>query len=1009
MAAFVINDGALLEAENFDNGGQDVAYSDTESENRSNAYRLEDGVDIQETTDNKGGFNISWTADGEWLNYTVNAAAGRYEISARVASANANPGSILLQMNQGNGFTDLGSIDVQTTDTWQTFETLTLNDIKLPEGEFQLRLNIEGGNFNLNWIKFDLSPPATQTTAIKNGGWGADATWSHGVPDATKRAIIPQGRTVTLWGANRAANGVVIHGLLKIGEQENGNFSLATDWIHVNSNGVFQIGTKDNPYDQGRFTLTLTGDDPEADWAIPMANGMNMSVQDNNGFIMAGMSGSLQFFGQSKLTYTRLSATAPKNSNKIYVRNIIERNYDGITNEQSDGTLDWEVGDQIVIASSSYNYADEEIRTITAIRDLGNTNSEITLNSPLLYRHYGEIETYGEGNNAQRIDMRAEVAILNRNVKIQGLASQDTDVNFGDRVNYNAGVSEGVGGHIMVMNNAGPVNLDSVQLNLMGQSGRLGRYPIHWHIADDRTGDSLRGVSITNSNNRGVTVHGTHNLLIQDVVLHDIHGHGFFMEDAVETGNTYLANIAFGIHKVGRSEAVGDKLPDANDPFIVDTHDFVGQNPTRFLSSAAYWMTNPDNTWRGNISAGSEGTGFWFLFPSKPIGAAVGVAQYADVKPDKVNLREFNYNSSHSSPIGLNVDRGGDLESEVGATLLPNFNGNEYNPPVEPQFANFTGYKHTVALYHRGRIGNFVNNLFADNFNSTFITFTQRITNALYVGHSRGNSDLNQTVSAHTFYDGANTLDGTHFAGYDADNAYMFRVAAIAGRHTHFLMRNTSYEDDGSADNMQFATERGNDITNLKPLGKSAPSVLYDEDGTLTGHVGGKAGSTVIANHPYYYDNQDIKPQSWNARVSDNRYALLRLANFNGSDTTFRVTTPDGDAASDKPGTGQFSGSNALVKINGGDYTVNFPDGINTVSNGIDVQFFIATGPRDGSTIIKFTGIGNSLKVGNRTKVDNLNAVRNATQTSWAQVGNDIWVKFFTTDQAYFKTQFRPK
>ena len=489
------------------------------------------------------------------------------------------------------------------------------------------------------------------------------------------------------------------------------------------------------------------------------------------------------------------------------------------------------------------------------------------------------------------------------------------------------------------------------------------------------------------------------------------------MEDAVETGNTYLSNIAFGIHKVGRSDSVGDKLPDANDPFIVDTHDFVGQNPTRFLSSAAFWMTNPDNTWRGNISAGSEGTGIWFLFPSKPIGVAAGVAQYDGVLPDKVNLREFNYNSTHSSPIGLNVDRGGDLESEVGATLLPNFNGNEYNPPVEPQFANFTGYKHKVGIYHRGRIGNFVNNLFADNFNSTFITFTQRITNALYVGHSRGNSDLNQTVSAHTFYDGANTLDGSHFAGYSADNAYMFRVAAIAGRHTHFVTRNTTYENDGSADNMQFATEQGASIANIiknnpanfKPLGKSAPSVLYDEDGTLTGHVGGQAGSTVIVDHPFYYDSEDIKPQNWDARVSDNRYALLRLANFNGSDTTFGVTTKDGVFASDKPGTGQFSGSNALVKINGGDYTVNFVGGINTVSNGIDVQFFIATGPRDGSTIIKFTGIGDTLKVGNRPKLNDLNAVRNATQTSWTQVGSDIWVKFFSTEEAYFKAQFRPK
>ena len=41
------------------------------------------------------------------------------------------------------------------------------------------------------------------------------------------------------------------------------------------------------------------------------------------------------------------------------------------------------------------------------------------------------------------------------------------------------------------------------------------------------------------------------NVLVEGNVLHDIHGHGFFMEDAAETGNEFLNNIVFGIHKVG--------------------------------------------------------------------------------------------------------------------------------------------------------------------------------------------------------------------------------------------------------------------------------------------------------------------------------------------------------------------------------------------------------------------------------------------------------------------------
>lgn len=836
---------------------------------------------------------------------------------------------------------------------------------------------------------------------MTSGPWGQASTWSNGVPNANKRAIIPQGKTVTLWGGSSAAHGVVVQGVLKVGEQANANFSLDTDWIHVNSNGRFEIGSEANPYDEANFTLTLTGADPLLDWQIETASG-SMQVNDNNGFIMAAGGGRLQFYGKDKLSFTRLAATAEAGSSTIYVRNIIERNYDGNYSASSDGSLNWEVGDQIVIASSSTDYADEEVRTISALRDLGNSNTEITLNEALDHRHYGEKETYGSGDNSRTIDMRAEVALLSRNVVIQGLASQDTDNRFGDRARFNAGQSEGVGGNIMVMGSAGQVTIDSVRLHGMGQTGRLGRYPMHWHLAGDRLGDVLRGVSITNSNNRGVTVHGTHNLLIQDVVLHDIHGHGFFMEDAVETGNSFLSNISFGIHKVG-----GDTAAEIADPFLVDTHDHVGQNPTRFLNSAGYWMTNPDNTWIGNVSAGSEGTGFWFLFPQRAVGASANDPQYNGVQPDRVNLGEFSYNSSHSSPIGLNFDRGSDIAVDVGATLKARFDGDAYRPSVEPQVDNYTAYKHTTGIYHRARTGNFSNIFFADNFISTFITFTQRITDTLYVGHSRGNSDPSQIVTGHSFYDGANTLDGSHFAGFSAANAHMFRTESIAIRHTHFVMRNTSFENDGSASSLSFAGPQGT-FSNYTAIGKTMPSVILDADGSLTAAAGGRAGSTVIADHPFFYDSDDFIPAGWtNARISDDRYAVFRLRA--GQNPNFRIVTPDGDQASGKPGSGQFAGANTLLKLNDGDYQLSFPGGVNTVSNGFDILFFIVNGDRNGSTVVRFDNMAAAFSINNRPYVNNLSTLRNATQTSWTRSGGHIYAKFFSVNQEWERVNFVPR
>ncbi|MEM1028674.1 MAG: VCBS domain-containing protein, partial [Planctomycetota bacterium] len=488
---------------------------------------------------------------------------------------------------------------------------------------------------------------------------------------------------------------------------------------------------------------------------------------------------------------------------------------------------------------------------------------------------------------------------------------------------------------------------------------------------------------------RGVTVHGTHNLLIQDVVLHDIHGHGFFMEDAVENGNNFLSNITFGIHAVGQANGNINLA----DPFIVDTHDHVGQNRTRFLSSAGFWMTNPANIWIGNISAGSEGTGFWFIFPDSAIGESALDPQYANVRPDRTNLWTFDNNSSHSSPVGLNFDRGSDLEVPVGAPLKANFDGDEHRPSQEPQINNYTAYKHTTGIYHRGRTANFNGTSFADNFTGTFITFTQRITNTLYVGHSRGNANLNDIVTGHTFYDGANTMAGNHFAGYTANNAHMFRAEGAAQRLVHFVMSDTSFEDDGSANNVSFSNPQG--FQSYGPVGKTMPAVIYDVDGTFTGHVGGGAGSTIVPNNPFFYNSNDFRPAGWNAVVSDDLYAMFRMQGDGSANPLFRVTSPDGFSGEARPGTGQFNGTNTLMKRSDGDYTVSFPEGLGVISGGFRIKYDTLVGPNDGSTMVRFANVAQTVTLNNVPRLQNLSALRYANSTAFATDGNDLWVNFF--------------
>src|SRR5262249_8606076 len=61
----------IVEAEEFDDGGEGIAYHDTTAGNKGGAFRATD-VDIESTTDAGGGFDVGWTRPGEWLQYTVN-------------------------------------------------------------------------------------------------------------------------------------------------------------------------------------------------------------------------------------------------------------------------------------------------------------------------------------------------------------------------------------------------------------------------------------------------------------------------------------------------------------------------------------------------------------------------------------------------------------------------------------------------------------------------------------------------------------------------------------------------------------------------------------------------------------------------------------------------------------------------------------------------------------------------------------------------------------------------
>lgn len=144
-----------LQAEQFDKGGEGVAFHDSDSNDEGKAsYRTDnEGVDI--VTGN-GGYAIGYTANGEWLEYTVNVKKnGTYGYKATVSSGTNNSGFRIGLMKNGSE-TTLARVSVPNTNSWDTYTTLSTEVIstKLYEGQQTIRITITGQNCNIDKIEF---------------------------------------------------------------------------------------------------------------------------------------------------------------------------------------------------------------------------------------------------------------------------------------------------------------------------------------------------------------------------------------------------------------------------------------------------------------------------------------------------------------------------------------------------------------------------------------------------------------------------------------------------------------------------------------------------------------------------------------------------------------------------------------------------------------------------------------------------------------------------------------
>lgn len=194
-----------IQAENYDVGG--LPFFDTTPGNAGHSHRNDD-VDIQRTTDDGGGYNVGWIEEGEWLEYTVGEVkAGTYDINLRVATATAGSNSVRVWLGNVNQ----GVVSFDGTGGWQNWTTASLTNaaigapiVEEPQTQQVLRLEVESGRFNLNWVEFSLQTrnlardqPTQQSSLAFNGtsdravDGNTNGNWRQGSVTHTREEFQP--------------------------------------------------------------------------------------------------------------------------------------------------------------------------------------------------------------------------------------------------------------------------------------------------------------------------------------------------------------------------------------------------------------------------------------------------------------------------------------------------------------------------------------------------------------------------------------------------------------------------------------------------------------------------------------------------------------------------------------------------------------------------------------------------------------------------------------------------
>ncbi|KAF7667891.1 hypothetical protein LDENG_00042260 [Lucifuga dentata] len=422
-----------------------------------------------------------------------------------------------------------------------------------------------------------------------------------------------------------------------------------------------------------------------------------------------------------------------------------------VLNLQDEVQQTWHPGDQIVVASTDYSMHQAEEFTLLSCPHC--SSRQVRIQGSPQYSHVGEI--------VDGIDMRAEVALLSRNILIYG--EMENSCYGNNKCQFYS--HDTYGGHIKIFGNFSSVHLSHVELRNMGQQGERGRYPLHFHMCGDvdqkggyQEPTYVDGLSIHHSFSRCLSIHSTNGLLVKHTVGYDTLGHCFFLEDGIEQRNTFY-------HNLGLLTRPGTLLPtDRNEIFCTSIKDKVYKDytpspNTECKAVSTFWIANPNNNLINNAAAGSQEAGIWFVFHSSSTGDSHGLVP--ETKAELTPLGLFYNNRVHSNyKGGLIIDKGVKTTTATAADpreylcldnsarFRPHQNADPSRPRVAAVIDTLISFKNNdLGAWIRGGDIIIKNSGFADN--GVGLSFasdgsypkdegsSQEVTQSLFVGESQ--------------------------------------------------------------------------------------------------------------------------------------------------------------------------------------------------------------------------------------------------------------------------------